>query len=79
MITNPDWHKPKSKPYHHQLSLDFIEKLVERMERIDIEGMDCDTYFNTQEILRDEIDDPEFLEFGIENLDELFLYIINGY
>ncbi len=25
-----------------------------------------------------EIDDPEFLEFAIENLDELFSYIING-
>ncbi len=25
-----------------------------------------------------EIDDPEFLEFVIENLDELFSHIING-
>ena len=31
-----------------------------------------------QEILSDEIDDPEFLEFAIENFDELFTYIING-
>ena len=31
-----------------------------------------------QEILSDEIDDPEFLGFEIENLDELFSYIING-
>ncbi len=31
-----------------------------------------------QEILSDEIDDSEFLEFAIENLDELFSYIING-
>ena len=31
-----------------------------------------------QEILRDEIDDPEFLEFAIENLDEILSYIING-
>ncbi len=31
-----------------------------------------------QEILSDEIDDEEFLEFAIENIDELFSYIING-
>ena len=34
--------------------------------------------FKMQQILSDEIDDPEFLEFAIENLDELFSYIING-
>ena len=39
--------------------------------------MDCDTCLNTQGILRDEIDDPEFLVFGIEYLNELFPYIIN--
>ncbi len=31
-----------------------------------------------QEILNDEIDDEEFLEFAIDNLDELCSYIING-
>ncbi len=31
-----------------------------------------------QEILSDEIEDEEFLEFAIENLEELFSYIING-
>ena len=31
-----------------------------------------------QEILSDEIEDPEFLEFAINNLDELSSYIING-
>ena len=30
------------------------------------------------QILIDEIDDHEFFEFAIENLDELFSYIING-
>ncbi len=78
MITNPDWLKPKEKANFHQISLDCIEKLVECMESIDIEEMDCDTCFKMQEILSDEIDDPEFLEFAIENLDELFSYIING-
>ena len=44
MINNPDWLKAKIKPYFHQISLDYIEKLVECMESIDIEEMDCDTY-----------------------------------
>jgi hypothetical protein len=33
--------------------------------------MDCDTRFEMQEILSDEIDDPEFLESAIENLSEI--------
>ena len=37
------------------------------MESIDIDEMDCDTCYKIQEKLRDEIDDPEFLEFTIEN------------
>ncbi len=40
-----------------------IEKLIECMESIDIEEMDCDTCLKMQEILSGEIDDPEFLEF----------------
>ncbi len=78
MILNPEWHKPKEKPYFHQISIDCIDKLVERMEGIDIEEMDCDTCLKTQEILSDEIDDPEFLEFAIENYSEMFGYINTG-
>ena len=48
------------------------------MKGIDIEEMGCDNCFKMQEILIDEIDDEEFLKFAIENLDELFSYIING-
>ncbi len=40
--------------------------------------MNCDTCFKMQEILRDEIDDPEFLEFAIDNFCEMFGYINNG-
>ncbi len=40
--------------------------------------MDCDTCPIVQEILSDEIDDAEFLEFTIDNLVELSSYIING-
>jgi RNase P/RNase MRP subunit POP5 len=31
-----------------------------------------------QEILRDELDDEEFLEFAIENYSEIFGYIATG-
>ncbi len=31
-----------------------------------------------KEILTDEIDEMEFLEFSIENLDEILSYVING-
>ncbi len=78
MIVNPDWLKPKEKPYFHQISLDFIEKLVECMEGIDIEEMDCDTCLKTQEILSDEIDDEDFLNFAIDNYSEMFGYINTG-
>jgi len=68
----------KVKPYMHQISIDCIEKLIECMKSIDIEDMDCDTCFKMQEILRDEINDMEFLEFAIENFSEMFGYIESG-
>ncbi len=40
--------------------------------------MDCDTCFKMQKILRDEIDDREFLEFAIENFCEMFGHINTG-
>ena len=36
--------------------------------------MDCDTCLIMQEILSDEIDDMEFLEFAIENFSEMMGY-----
>ncbi len=81
MITNLDWLKakePKIKPYFHQISLECIEEIAAYIEDNDIEEMDCDTCLIVQEILSDEIDDEEFLEFAIENLEELSSYIING-
>jgi hypothetical protein len=53
-------------------------KLVECIESIDIENMDCDTCIKMQEILSDEIEDEGFLSFAIDNLEELSSYIING-
>ncbi len=48
------------------------------MESIDIEEMDCDTCLKMQEILRDEIQDTEFLNFAVENISELFGYLATG-
>ncbi len=59
MITNPDWHKPKIKPYLHQISLGCIEKLVECQEKFNKGEIDADTSFKIdKQILTDEIDDP---------------------
>jgi hypothetical protein len=78
MINNPDWQKPKIKPYFHQLSLNCIEEIAVFMESIDIEKMDCDTCLIIQEILSDEIEDEELLDFAIDNLEELLSYIAQG-
>ena len=78
MINNPDWLKPKVKPYFHQISLGCIEEIAAYIEDNDIEKMDCNTCLVMQEILSDEIEDEEFFEFDIDNLEELFSYIING-
>ncbi len=33
MIVNPEWLKPKEKPYFHQISMDCLKKLVECQEK----------------------------------------------
>ncbi len=43
MITNPNWLKPKEKPYFHQISLGCIEKLVNCIERFNKGKIDADT------------------------------------
>ncbi|MCP4367457.1 MAG: hypothetical protein GY797_04975, partial [Deltaproteobacteria bacterium] len=53
-------------------------KLAECIDGIEIEGMDCEICSRMQEILMDEIDDPTFLDFAIENIDELLSYIESG-
>ncbi len=78
MIDNPDWTQPEERSYFHQISQDCIEKLTECMEGIDTDEINCDTCIIMQEILSDEIDDPEFLEFAIDNLNELLSYIESG-
>ena len=47
-------------------------KLVERIGKCNKEEIDCDTLYKIQkQILIDEIDDEEFLEFAIENFSEM--------
>jgi hypothetical protein len=45
MILNPEWHKPKEKPYFHQISMDCLEKLVKCIERFNNGEIDADTSF----------------------------------
>ena len=78
MINNPDWQKPKIKPYLHQLSLECIEEIAVFMEGVTTDEMDCDTCLVIQEILSDEIEDDEFLEFAIKNFSEMMGYIAKG-
>ncbi len=79
MIVNPEWLKPKEKPYFHQISLDCIEKLVKCIERFNKGEIEADTSFKiTKQILVDEIDDEEFLNFAIDNFCEMFGYINTG-
>ncbi len=41
--------------------------------------IECDESFKLEEqILRNEIDDPEFLEFAIKNFSEMMRYIAKG-
>ncbi len=58
--------------------MDCLKKLVDCMEGIDIEDMDCVTCFKMQEMLSDEIQDTEFLNFAVENISELFGYLATG-
>ncbi len=79
MITNPEWLKPKEKPYFHQISLDCLEKLVNCIAKFNKGEIAADTSCQIEkQILTDEIDDPEFLKFAVENISELFGYIATG-
>lgn len=78
MINNPDWQKPKTKPYLHQLSPECIEEIAVFMEGVTTDEMDCDTCLIIQEILCDEIEDDELLGFAIDNMEELLSYIVKG-
>ncbi len=77
MILNPEWLKPKEKPYFHQISMDCLEKLVECIERFNKGEIDVDTSCQIEkQILTDEIQDTEFLNFAVEHISELLGYIV---
>ncbi len=79
MITNPEWHKSKIKPYLHQISLDCLSKLVECIAKFNKGEIDTDTSCKLEkQILEDEIQDTEFLNFAVENISELFGYLATG-
>jgi len=74
--TSVDRLRPKEKPYFHQISLDCIEKLVKCIERFNKAEINTDTSSKIEkQILEDEFDDPEFLNFAIENYSKMFGYI----
>jgi hypothetical protein len=59
--------------------MNCLEKLVECIERFNKGEIDADTSSKIEkQILEDEFDDPEFLEFAIDNYSEMFGYINTG-
>lgn len=79
MITNPSWLKRKEKPCFHKISLLCISQLIECLNALGNGKIDIETSIKMEaEILSDEIDDPEFYNFAIENFSELFFYIATG-
>jgi hypothetical protein len=79
MIANPEWLKTEKKPYVHHISLVCISQLVECLKSLGKGKIDIDTAIKKEaEILSDEIDDPEFYNFAVENISELFGYIATG-
>ena len=79
MILSPEWLKPKEKPYFHQISLNCLAKLVKCIKRFNKGEIDADTSCQIEkQILTDEIDDPELLNFAVENISELFGYLATG-
>ncbi len=45
MIVNPEWLKPKEKPYFHQISMNCLEKLVNCQGKFNKGKIDADTSF----------------------------------
>ncbi len=59
--------------------MDCLEKLVDCIGRFNNGEIDADTSCQIEkQILTDEIDDEEFLNFAVENISELFGYLATG-
>ncbi len=79
MITNPEWLKPKEKPYFHQISMNCLEKLVDCIAKFNKGEIDADaSCLIEKQILTDEIQDTDLLNFAVENISELFGYLATG-
>ncbi len=79
MIHSHKWLKPKEKPYFHQISLNCLAKLVKYIGRFNKGEIDADTSCQIEkQILTDEIQDTELLNFAVENISELFGYLATG-
>ncbi len=79
MITKSDWNQPEERAYFHQISPDCISKLAAVVTALSNGKIDVETAFRKYEqILYDEISDPEFLAFAIGNLNELSSYVAKG-
>jgi hypothetical protein len=79
VITKPDWNQPEERAYFHQISPDCISRLAEVVTTLSKGKVDVETAFRKYEqILSDEISDPEFLAFAIGNLNELSSYVAKG-
>ncbi len=79
MTNNSDWKQSKTKSFIYQISLDCLKKLVDCIGRFNKGEIDADTSCQIEkQILTDEFDDAEFLNFAIENFDKLFSYIASG-
>ncbi len=79
MINNPEWLQPEERTYFHQLSPECISQLAEVYTKLSSGNMDIHTSLKMYEkILINEINDPQFLSFAIENLNELSSYIAKG-
>ncbi len=79
MILNPEWLNPKEKPYFHQISMDCLEKSVNCQVKFNKGKIDADTSCQMEkQILTDEIQDTEFLNFAVENFEELFFTLLLG-
>ncbi len=80
MIDNPDWTQPGERAYFHQFSQDCISKLAVAVATLSKGEIDIDTAFRMYtKILKDEISNPKFLSFAMENLNELSSYIAKGH
>ncbi len=79
MITKSDWAQPEERGYFHQFSPDCISKIAEVVTALSKGKIDVESAFRTYDkILREEINNPQFLSFAIGNINELSSHIAKG-